>query len=249
MGRIHGPPEGGPYVPNVGRNVNPIIEPMQPRVLACIAVCFTVCAAVSAADFWETKPFLEWSDKEAEKVLSDSPWATTVAVPLPNVGPVPSGDINAGGRGGGEGRGDGFGPGPRRVRVAISWRSALPLKQALVRQQVGLRGTVSSEAQAMLSKDDEFYVVGVMGLPPQFTQAGAKTIEAFLRRVGKTPIPAQQAGSQMLRGGSLLLIAFPRTDPITLDDGDVEFDVKLDQLEIRKKFRLKDLTFNGKLTL
>jgi hypothetical protein len=232
------------------RTANPIIEPMQSRVLACIAVCFTVCAAISADNFWETKPFLEWSDKEAERLLSDSPWATMVAVPLPNVGPVPSGDINAGGRGGGgEGRRDGFAPGPRRVRVTISWRSALPLKQAVVRQQVGLRGTVSSDAQAMLSEDDEFYVVGVMGLPPQFTQAGAKTIEAFLRRAGKPAIPAQQAGSQTLRGGSLLLIAFPRTDPITLDDGEVEFDVKLDQLEIKKKFRLKELTFNSKLTL
>ena len=233
-----------------GPHPNPIIETMQPRALACIAVCFAVSGALSAADFWETKPFLEWSDKEAEKVLTDSPWATVVAVPLPNVGPVPSGDLNAGGRGGGgDGRGDGFGPGPRRVRVTISWRSALPLKQAMVRQQVGLRGTIPPDAQALLSKDDEFYVVGLLGLPPQFTQPGGKTIEAFLRREGKPPVPAEQAGSQMMRGSSLLLIGFPRTNPIALDDGDVEFTVKFDEIEIKKKFKLKEMVFGGKLTL
>ena len=203
-------------------------------------------AAVAAADFWETKPFLEWSDKEVEKILNASPWATVVAVPLPNTGPIPSADGDGRGRGGGES----FGPGPRRVRITISWRSALPLKQAAVRQQAGLRGTPSSEALALLSKDDEFYVVGLQGLPPQFTRGGAgMTIESFLRREGKPPIPAQQAGSQMTRGSVLLLIGFPRTDPITLDDREVEFEVKFDQLSIRKKFKLKDLVFGGTLAL
>jgi hypothetical protein len=222
---------------------------MRRHALACITLSLVVSAGVAAADFWETKPFLDWSDKEAEKILNDSPWATVIAVPLPNTGPVPSGDIGEGGRGRGGG-GDSFGPGPRRVRITISWRSALPLKQAVVRQQVGLHGTLPPEGQAALAMDDELYVVGVQGLPPQFARGGSgNMIESFLRREGKPPIPAQQAGSQMTRGGALLMIGFPRTDPITLDDREVEFEMKLDQLSIKKKFKLKDLVYGGKLAL
>src|SRR5262245_15104882 len=112
---------------------------MPRRAFACIAVCLLVASIASAADFWEAKPFLEWSDGEAERMLNDSPWTGLIALPLPNRGPVPTED--GAGRGGGGG-GQGFGPAAARVRITISWRSALPLKQATVRQQVGPRGTV-----------------------------------------------------------------------------------------------------------
>lgn len=223
---------------------------MRRRILTCVCAWTIAIAIVNATDFWETKPFLDWSDKEVEKLLNDSPWAAIIAVPLPNTGPVPSIESSGGGRGGGEGRGESFGPGPRRVKITISWRSAIPLKQAVVRQQAGQHGTVSPDAQAILAKEDEYYVVGIQGLPPQLTMAGTgKTIDAFLRRDGKPAIPAQQAGVQMMRGGSLLMIGFPRTDPITVDDGDVELDVKLGDLHIKKKFKLKELVFAGKLAL
>jgi hypothetical protein len=217
---------------------------------ACLAVWLVAAAAVTAADFWETKPFLEWSDKEVEKVMGDSPWAALVSVPLPPSAPQPSGDIGGGAGGGGRGGGggDSFGPGPRRVRVTISWRSALPVKQALVRGQSGQRSTVSPEAQKMLDQDEPFYVVALHGLPPQYTRG--KTIESFLRRSGKPPIPAQQAGTQQTRGGgAILLIGFPKTDAVTLDDGDVELDVKLEGIRIKKKFKLKEMVFAGRLEL
>jgi len=35
-----------------------------------------------AGDFWDEKPFTAWSEKEARRVLSDSPWSKTVQVPL-----------------------------------------------------------------------------------------------------------------------------------------------------------------------
>jgi hypothetical protein len=220
------------------------------RILVCFVLCLVTSAMVSGAEFWDVKPFLDWTDKEVQRILSDSPWAAIMAVPLPNAGPVPSGDVGGSGRGGGGSRGESFGPGPRRVRLTISWRSALPIRQAAVRQQAGLHGSLSPDAQALLAKDDEFYVIGVQGLPPQYSRGGTgTTIESFLRREGKPPIPAQRAGSQPIPGGALLVIGFPRTDPITLDDGDVEFDVKVENLHFKKKFKLKDLVFAGKLAL
>ena len=223
------------------------------RLLVLVSVWIVGCAVVAASEFWESKPFTEWSDKEVEKVLTDSPWAVLMAVPLPNRGPVPTADTGGGERGGG-GRGgggaEGFGPGPQRVRLTISWRSALPVKEAAARQQVGKSGTITDETKAALERDENQYVIGIQGLPPQYLRPGPNnTITAFLRREGKEAIAATQGGTQMMRGGALLLVGFPKTDPITLSDGDVEFDVKMGQFGFKKKFRLKDLVFNGKLAL
>ena len=131
----------------------------------------------------------------------------------------------------------------------ISWRSALPLKQAAARQQAG-NGAIPPEAEAALAREDELYVVAIQGLPPQYTQSGpTRTIDAFLRRAGKPDIPATRGASQPAPGGALLLVGFPRTDPITLAGGEVEFDVKIGALAVKKKFKLKDMIFHGRLEL
>ena len=225
---------------------------MQRRALACIAVCLAVSAA-SAAEFWETKPFLEWSDHDAERMLTDSPWTSIISLPLPNRGPVPTDD--GGGRGGGRGGGgeQGFGPGPVRVRVTISWRSALPMKQAMVRQQVGQHGTIPPQAQSYLDTPDDDYVIGLQGLPPQYTTPGRGrevVVIAFLKRDGRPPIPVKQATPLMTRGGIIMLLRFPKTDPITLADRDVELEAKFGEVQqIRKKFKLRDLVYAGSLAL
>src|SRR6185436_2101719 len=120
------------------------------RILFIFTLVIIAGAALAAAEFWESKPFLQWSDREVEKVLTDSPWTALVAIPLPNRGPVPSADAGGGGRGGGGegggGRGGGeFGPAAQRVRLTISWRSALPLREAIARQQAGKTGTIAPD--------------------------------------------------------------------------------------------------------
>ncbi len=66
---------------------------MKNRILA-VSLLFAggVCTLL-AADFWQTKKFTEWSDKEVLKILADSPWAEKVSIPRPPMG---------GGGGGGE---------------------------------------------------------------------------------------------------------------------------------------------------
>ena len=222
------------------------------RLFSASIICVLASNALVAADFWETKPFREWSDKEARKMFENSPWASLIAVPLPNRGPVPTPDSAGGGRGGGgrSGGAEGFGPGPVRVRLTISWRSALPLKQATARQQAGKDGTMPPEAEAALAREEELYVVAIQGLPPQYTRSGpTSTIDAFLHRAGKPDIPAARGAAQPGRDGAILLVGFPRTDPITLTDGDIEFEVKIGELSVKKKFRLKDMVFHGKLEL
>ena len=226
---------------------------MSARCLFAVSfVCVLAGRPLGAAEFWDTKPFREWSDKEARKVLESSPWAALIAVPLPNRGPAPTPDAAGGGRGGG-GRGggaEGFPPEPVRVRLTISWRSALPLRQAAARQQAVNGGTIPPDTEAELARESELYVVAVQGLPPQYTRSGPNsTIDAFLHRDGKPDIPAARGAAQPAPGGVVLLVGFPRTDPITLADGDVEFELKIGALGVKKKFKLKEMVFHGRLEL
>jgi hypothetical protein len=45
------------------------------------------------------------------------------------------------------------------------------------------------------------------------------------------------------------LFAFPKTNPITEEDKEVEFNLRIGDIYIKQKFRLKDMVFNGKLEL
>lgn len=230
---------------------------MRRRVIAMLGLWLLACAPLPAADFW-TKPFVEWSDKEAEKMVTESPWAVIVSVALPPNLPVPSD-----GGGGGGGGGESFGPGPARPLITISWRSALPVRQAVLRKQLGKGVAPSPEQLAVLSLPEQFYIVGISGLPPQFLKPTGGRFEAFLKRKGKPDILAQQAGMQTGRGapggsstggaaggfgGGLVLVRFPREE-ITVEDREVDFFARVGRLEFGRKFKLADMTIGGKLEL
>jgi len=88
-------------------------------------MCLYAVVGLAAAAVWEAKPFTEWSDKETQAVLTDSPWAgkgtLTNARAGGAVGPVPD------------------------WKITVTWRTALPIRQAIVRQQIGLGGKTTSE--------------------------------------------------------------------------------------------------------
>ncbi|MBZ5606628.1 MAG: hypothetical protein LAP38_00080 [Acidobacteriia bacterium] len=70
-----------------------------------VLLLFTVC--LFGADFWQSKPFAEWSDKEINKMLTGSPWARSVSISLSAMTPPGGGRGGRGGRGGGGGGGFG----------------------------------------------------------------------------------------------------------------------------------------------
>ena len=49
--------------------------------------------------------------------------------------------------------------------------------------------------------------------------------------------------------GAVLFFFFPRTDAIAADDKEVELSAKLGRLELKTKFRLAAMMFQGKLEL
>jgi hypothetical protein len=216
----------------------------------CAATWALGATCLLAASFWDAKAYTEWSQKEVEEMLADSPWARKISVVIP-IPPRESGDVIAGrgGRGGDDGTGRGFPVPAPQVKLVITWRSALPVRQALIRSANGAAGGLVDGPP--LLEQPEFYVITLAGVPARFSRLTATAnTTSFLRHGRKTPIALVQGGQLAGSGGALTLVfAFPRTDPITLDDRDVEFVTTLGTIEIRKKFILKDLLIDGRLEL
>ena len=250
--------------------------------LAVAAIAVSVCAF--AADFWISKPFTEWSEKDAQKMLENSPWAKTVSIALkgaPNMdtsrtggsGRGSMGEIGStqpasedpmagpggGGRGGRNrgGGGDSMGEGPAATAtVVVRWASALPVRQAMMKLKYGAEAGTSPEAKKFLEAQENIYAVvisgagrGMMGMG-----TGESIKKELLERTallvkGKEDIKAVDL--QMARGarGNDLVFLFPRKVELTMEDKEVEFATKLESMSLKQKFRLKDMMFDGKLTL
>src|SRR5579862_7026564 len=102
---------------------------IKASVFAALALSIGVTALL-AAEFWQSEPFTDWSDKEVTKILTDSPWSRQMPLDM-------SALRGAGGGGGGQGmggggrKGGGGGRGAAQQRsVLIRWVSAMPVKQA-----------------------------------------------------------------------------------------------------------------------
>jgi hypothetical protein len=80
------------------------------KLVPAILVVFGVGAAtLFGADFWHKQKFSEWSPKEVQRLLSDSPWAHSVELSMVGTSALPPG--GGGGRGGSGGGRRGAGGG------------------------------------------------------------------------------------------------------------------------------------------
>jgi hypothetical protein len=226
----------------------------------CLALFVTGIAL--AEDFWVKKDYTQWTDDEVRRILKDSPWAKDVVISPPagagftGIARAESNSIgidaeNGGGaRGGRGGRGARGGPqgdeGLPQVLLTlnVSWRSALPLRRALAKGR--------TEAQQAPDREDENYVVVLTGLPARMTRAiqnSAEIKQSTLRRGKKPPIPLAAFDVSPHAQTVDVIFAFQRTDRIMPEDKDIEVVLKAGPFEVKKKFSLKEMVYNGKLEL
>ena len=245
---------------------------MTIRFSSILGVWVLASAALLAADFWEDKDFTTWSDKQVEKMLTNSPWSRKVAILIPNtslakrVGGLSGGLVGSGGgagrAGGGGGAGGagagnlgggGFMPPPRRTQFPLRWLSALPVKQAMVREGVGGAASIPTDAHPLLEQDEPYYRLALVGLPRAFGQdlGGLEEVRETTLLKRKNQEPVVPIDVRLAYPGDLLSIEFyfPRSDAITLDDKEVEFITRLGGAKVSKKFKLKDMVFGGQLAL
>jgi hypothetical protein len=147
------------------------------------------------------------------------------------------------------------------TQVTIQWQSAVPVQIAAARK-------AGDQAATSSFKPLEDYVIGVIGIPAVALGGRAASTDsesttdqerqqriadrvktaASLVRSGHDPLtPTKVEMDQGFDGR--ILIHFPKSDPITLADKTVEFRLVLGKNELRKKFELKEMEYQGKPAL
>ncbi len=161
-------------------------------ILKAIAVASMLSVALWAAPFWATKPYTQWTEKEVEKLLGNSPWVQSADISMDFSNMQPGASRGPGGMGrpgggmggpeGGMGRpGGGMGgPDGRQMPSAyVMWQSALPIRQAMARA-AQLRGSpAAADLERQLDEKPSHHILAMMGL-----QGGPGGGPGMMRRSG-----------------------------------------------------------------
>lgn len=227
------------------------------RILAIGFVVIALVVAAVAADFWSTKPYTKWSQADATRLLTNSPWAKTTT--------MRTGIVS--GRGGVQNVADA--QVEPTIQYAISIRSAEPIREANARMAYITRKYDKMDDAAKKEFDDKWnkyletkfpdtlviavnYESNVPDTDRQLTNYfQAQTLEtiksttALILADGTRVEPTAFAS-----GPHEMQIAFPRPKDLAPNTSfSVEFkhpDVP-DQpsRRINAKFSLKEMLFNG----
>ena len=257
--------------------------------LRLVGVLLTAAAWMYGADFWEKKPYTEWSDKEVNRVVTNSPWAHEVSAAMGPAGGggggggrmgggrasrggggsgaggfdaagEASGMGGAGGGGGGGfgGRGvggEGGGGSAPAVVATLRWQSALPVKQALVKRRFGAEASTSPQARQIIENEEPHYVLVLDNLPAGLARMDMARLKERLKatvalnRKGQEPLRPAIVETGTKEKSVVIFFLFPKASPIRVEDKEVEFEARVGPLEFKRKFKLQEMIFDGKLAL
>ncbi len=160
--------------------------------------------------------------------------------------------------GGGGPRGVGGGrapatPSPPRIEVIVRWQTALPIKQAIARFHYGDYAQTSWKIGKMLALQEPYYIAGIIGLPQRLAGTNPDDLQSFATlKVGNLPpIRAVAVMNEKLMSAEVnVYFFFPKLQAgahvVTAADSEVEMRLDAPKMEIRRKFKLKDLMYSGK---
>jgi hypothetical protein len=177
-------------------------------IVLVVILIFLPLLTLPAKDFWEEKPFTYWNEKEAFRILSDSPWGKSQNVTVPGNEsdfregrqqspgiPPTAGAGGARGTAGGDVRSDsgrsapagvggpGYGGEPgvlsKSIPFQVSWYSSVKVRQAMGRLGQ-LHGKVSTEqVNDFAQQPMENYVIAISGsMMKPFEQASLDSLKA-----------------------------------------------------------------------
>lgn len=198
-------------------------------------------AAAAAKDFWNAKQPSDWTPDEIQMLLNKSPWAKDATIsyyggqngPLAN--PLPGSHRSSSRNGGSPSA-----TSPADWKAIIRWESALPVRLAMNKIE-------SEDVQ-------KFYILNMVGDVPsvganadgftalkQVTKLEHKGDEILLSKVAPAPQnPLSPAG---------MLFYFSRDLALRLKDNQAIFSTKLGPIDLKCKFALKDMVYQGNLEL
>jgi hypothetical protein len=241
------------------------------------AMILAAALLLPAADFWTAREPGEWSEQEIKRMVTDSPWAKEANVHVKgNAGAIPGpGSGRAGAAvpdNGPEAPVDAAGGAPAVPHIVVRWDSAVPVCEACANG--GMERHLFSCTSKLLYLSGlsrkfeelakEFYIVSLSNYPwrgsgaPQHSAAANAALErlgqriqqaTFLKRKGKNPVHPARVVALPAGQALLLMIFFPRTEALALDDKEVSFESADGTIEVRSKFDLRKMVYKGKLEL
>src|SRR5579884_4310049 len=248
--------------------------------ILCSAAFAALLIAGPNTSPWE-KAFNQWTDKDAQQIMTDSPWAKQMPMPAANGAPPPSAqmgnpanttagtNMTVAGNPGSAGPAEPTGlhnlpttqtpsavtpdvPAPQvHPPVTIIWASATPVRLAVLK--LSSHGNTLTEGEIeRVRKPRENYVIAVIGLAPPDRDTALQQLasKASLGIRGKTSEAAASCTYRKIGNADVYFFRFPRTAlPITLDDRQIEFKAVFGQAEIRHRFDVKGMQYEGQLAL
>lgn len=184
-----------------------------------------------------------------------------IGLPTGGMG-IPGGGWPGGGTGGGQYPGSSPGAGRPTGQTVLTeayltmrWSSALPIKQALVLDELGYGDADTPEARQVLTREETEYIVEIFGLPTIVVHMERKEFEeelaakSFLSRKDGPRIRAASARVPVHGTYRSITLRFPKNEPITLNAKQVEVAAAAGPFEFNQKFKLASMVYNGRLEL
>jgi hypothetical protein len=239
----------------------------QARVLATLLLSGVMLQA-AAKDFWEAKAFTEWTEQEAMRMLSDSPWSRTLSVLGGTMAPahaanrvtdLPTLSGTGAGRGTGAGQaGSGQGSGGDSVSLYVSWFSSGRIRQALARLAQIRNHAPESEVKKFVEQPSEDYQICVAG--PVLEAFNSLSLDDFKPKTflvskkdksNKLPLksyvaPKERSDGMVVFSFERLLNGKPAFGP---EDQEVEFVAQGKKIVLKASFKLAKMMDAGNLDL
>lgn len=234
------------------------------------ALILGAALALVAGEFWKDKPHTEWTAEEAQKLMSDSPWARRVQVlaggllaaqtenPLGGEVelPTPGGQETSSGpqpRAGGRASPDTA----RFDTYVVQWRSAPIVRQAAARAQQ-LRGAMTEEqAQQFLAWQLSEYIIavwgpemeGFQGLTDSWLQERAY-LKTKKRKIAPLRVNLLQNSEKKLQAVEFYFVREVEGEPVIPPrEKSVEFSCAARRYSVHARFDLRKMQVGPELIL
>ena len=123
------------------------------------------------------------------------------------------------------------------MTVTVRWLSAMPVQQAMAKKL---------HRPAPPAEPAPAYFIGVFGLPARMSGARDDFKQMLqkattLKIKGREPVNPESIEVGPAEGGTAAIFRFSNQEPISADDKEVEFLSRVGQIEIKTKFKTKDM--------